>query len=134
MRQTTMTGTAMRTLALTLTALALGIASPGSASARAPAAVVEWSGVYRIEAVSTDEVVPMVVLVERAGERLQVTMIVDNAATALELVRHEGGELRGVLQTSRGRGDLVLRATSEGVAGTLAVGKRRWTVTGVRSL
>ena len=135
MRQTLTSYITRRALTLTLAALSLGASAPlGAAAPENGGARVEWSGVYRIEAVTPDEVVPMVVLVERSGERLHATVIVDNAAAALERVRHDGGELRGVLHTSRGRGDLVLRATPDGVEGTLTVGKRQWSMTGVRSL
>jgi hypothetical protein len=136
--------TRAHTLALTLGALcaAPAAAQPALATATPPrtpaaiaaaAAVAEWTGVYRVEARNRGEMVPMRVVVERLGDGMGATLLVDNSATALDKVRNEGGEFRAVITTSAGRGDLVLRATAGGVTGTLTVGKTTWTVTGERT-
>ena len=133
------------TLALGVTMLAA--ATPAAAqlayappAAHAAATVTNpvadrWTGVYRIEARSGGEAVPMRVIVERAasGSRLDATVLLDNRAAALDKVSGDEDELRAVMTTSAGRGELVLRPTATGVTGTLRVGKITWQVTGERS-
>ena len=92
-----------------------------------------WTGVYRVEARSGGEAVPMRVIVERAGDRLDAMVLIDNRASALDRVSGDEDELRAVLTTSEGRGELVLRPTATGVTGTLKVGKTTWKVAGERS-
>lgn len=92
-----------------------------------------WTGVYRVEARNGGEAVPMRVIVERAGDRLDAMVLIDNRASALDRVSGDEDELRAVLVTSEGRGQLVLRPTATGVTGTLKVGKTTWKVAGERS-
>ena len=92
-----------------------------------------WTGVYRVEARNGGEAVPMRVIVERAGDRLDAMVLIDNRASALDRVSGDEDELRAVLSTSEGRGELVLRPTATGVTGTLKVGKTTWKVAGERS-
>ena len=99
----------------------------------AETAAVTWAGVYRVDLVKGNETVPARVVVDRAGQRLDGLMLVGSAASALGSVRGTATELRGTISTSSGAGELVLRATESGVAGTLKVGKATWTVTGRRS-
>jgi hypothetical protein len=105
----------------------------GAAPNAAPSSAAAWAGVYRIALTKGDETVPARVVMERVGDALDGTVLLGSAATALAKVRSEGEELRAVLTTSAGRGDLVLRATEAGVTGTLTVGGETWVVSGRRS-
>jgi hypothetical protein len=131
-----------RTLALTL-ALAAAAApaaaqtsftpAPTASVATTPAAAAAWAGVFRIDVAKGDEVLPMRVVVERAGAGLDGTVLLGGTASALANVRFEAGELRATMVTSSGKGELVLRQTETGVTGTLKIGKTTWSVSGERS-
>lgn len=130
-------------LALGLAALSAPAAAQQRAFATPPAAAVSaapsadpsaaWAGVYRVAITKGDETVHARVVMERDGEALAGTVLIEATASALTKLRHEGETLRATLLTSHGRGELALRATTDGVAGTLTVGKVTWTVEGKRS-
>ena len=114
-------------------------ATPATATTATPAlrpatsASERWAGVFRVEARRDGESVPMRIIVERTPGRLDGTVLIDNHASALDKVTGDEDELRAVMVTSEGRGELVLRPTATGVTGTLRVGKTTWKVAGERS-
>ena len=139
-----------RTLALALGLAALGTSAARSAAAQGsfapaptagavasapmPAALAAWVGVYRVSLTKGQQTIPLRVVMERVGVSLDGTVMVGTTTSALANVRSsEQGELRAVMLTSEGQGELVLRATATGIVGTLKIGKQTWAVTGERS-
>ena len=114
------------------------IAQP--ALAATPAAVVVSTepgiapGVYRIALDNGRETVHARVVMERIDGALEGTVLIEATASALIQVRAENGEVRANMLTSDGRGELVLRQTDGGVAGSLKVGKMTWAISGQRSV
>lgn len=112
-------------------------AQPALAAAPVPAAVAMTNeiapGVYRIALDNGRETVHARVVMERVGGALEGTVLVEATASALIQLRSENGEIRANMLTSDGRGELVLRPTDGGVAGSLKVGKTTWSISGQRS-
>ena len=118
------------------------VARPASAQpalASAPVSVVVAAepsiapGVYRIALDNGRETVHARVVMERVGDALEGTVLMEATASALIQLRSENGEIRANMLTSNGRGELVLRPTESGVAGSLKVGKTTWSISGRRS-
>ena len=109
---------------------ALAAASVSAAVAPAPEIA---PGVYRIALDNGRETVHARVVMERVGDALEGTVLMEATASALIQVRSENGEIRANMLTSDGRGELVLRPTESGVSGSLKVGKITWSISGQRS-
>ena len=107
-------------------------AAPALGSASGAGAA--WVGVYRVDITRGTETIPVRVIMERVGNTLDGTILVGGTASALGSVRADGMELRADITTSEGRGELVLKTTTEGISGTLKIGKTTWTVAGARSV
>jgi hypothetical protein len=106
-------------------------ATATSLSASAPAS---WVGAYRLTfAGSTGSLLDVRVIVEPAGDRVVGLLVVDQHASGITAIRTDGDTLRAQIVAEEGKGELVLRNTADGVAGTLTIGKRVWQVNGARS-
>ncbi len=93
-----------------------------------------WVGAYRLTFVdNTGSVLDVRVFVEPAGDRVVGLLVVDQHASGITAIRTDGDTLRAQIVAEEGKGELVLRNTTDGVAGTLTIGKRVWQVSGARS-
>ena len=110
--------------------------APPSASAASIAAPApsRWVGAYRLTFVdNAGSVLDVRVFVEPAGDRVVGLLVVDQHASGITAIRTDGDTLRAQIVAEEGKGELVLRNTTDGVAGTLTIGKRVWQVNGARS-
>ena len=106
-------------------------ASAASVAAPAPS---RWVGAYRLTfADNAGSLLDVRVIVEPAGDRVTGLLIVDQQASGITGIRTDGDTLRAQVVADNGKGELMLRNTTDGVAGTLTIGKRVWQVTGARS-
>ena len=121
--------------AAALPAQQVAYATPSAiaATVAAPAAS-RWVGAYRLTFVdNAGSVLDVRVFVEPAGDRVVGLLVVDQHASGITAIRADGDTLRAQIVAEEGKGELVLRNTADGVAGTLTIGKRVWQVSGARS-
>ena len=102
----------------------------------APTPTARWVGVYRIMLSEKKDgaMVDARVLIEPNGANLMGMLMVDQHASGITDVKVENDALVARIVTAEGKGTLVLRTGDDGVAGTLTIGKRVWTVTGTRAI
>ncbi|MGZ8376903.1 MAG: hypothetical protein ACXWZS_14165 [Gemmatirosa sp.] len=95
----------------------------------------KWVGVYRLTLAEKDgAMLDTRVLIEANGAQLVGMLLVDQHASGLTDVRIEDESLVARVVTAEGKGTLTLRTTDDGITGALKIGKRVWTVTGVRAI
>ena len=112
-------------------AYATPVAAVASVTTSAPS---RWVGAYRLTfADDAGSRLDVRVLVEPAGDRVVGLLIVDQQASGITGIRTDGDTLRAQVLADDRKGELMLRNTTDGVAGTLTIGKRVWQVTGARS-
>jgi len=124
---------AVSAAALPAQQVAYGAPSATAASIAAPAPS-RWVGAYRLT--FTDKAGSLLdarVIVEPVGDRVVGLLIVDQHASGITAIRADGDMLRAQIVAEEGKGELMLRNTVDGVAGTLTIGKRVWQVNGARS-
>ena len=65
--------------------------------------------------------------------RSEATLLVDQRAMQMRVVRADAGTLQASVATEHGAGDLTLRVEGDAMNGTLAAKKHAWKVSGARS-
>jgi len=76
---------------------------------------------------------PATIIIERVGDQVEATLLMDERITTLDHVRVDGDRVTADVQTSSGRARVSLVVDGDAVTGTLTVGKQTYTVTGTRS-
>lgn len=108
-------------------------ALPDTVVATSPSS--KWVGVYRLTLAEKDgAMLDTRVLIEANGTQLMGMLLVDEHASGMTDVKVENEALVARVVTAEGKGTLVLRTDGDGITGTLKIGKRLWTVAGVRAI
>ncbi len=106
--------------------------TPHGAAIAAPA--VPLRGVFRISMQKQNAAaVPATLIVERRGERLDASLVVDHHVSVLESVRVDGDVLEATVRTEAGPSKLRVRISGDSVDGTLTARRDVWKVLGDRS-
>jgi hypothetical protein len=92
------------------------------------------TGTYRV-LLRRDGVEPMpgLLVLERAAGCLSALYITERSSVSLDSLQLAGDELKAVMRTSRGSAKVSLRFDESGITGTIAQGKKTWSVTGERT-
>jgi hypothetical protein len=109
--------------------------APSDTVVTASAPTTKWVGVYRLTLAEKDgAMLDTRVLIEPNGAQLMGMLLVDQHASGMTDVKVENETLIARVVTAEGKGTLELRTASDGITGTLKIGKRTWAVSGARAI